>query len=228
MHRLLIETAARCPGGILPDNYIVFDSETTGTDPFSARVVQYGLCIVRARKPCAPVVQIVRHEGLQIPKQASDIHGITTERMLAEGTDSKEFLAEILQTLKMYEDAGYVLVGHNAVAFDAPLFEMEARRHNLDFRFHENSVIDTGALVKASQLRMYYEPSDTLRNFARRVAEVRAKGVFWSLDRYCYHMYKLERSGVSKEQAHDAGSDCLLTHFLFECLRELSQKEAAA
>ncbi len=49
MKRLLAEIAKRCPGGQLPDEYLVYDTETSGTDPAKDRILQHGFCIVRGR-----------------------------------------------------------------------------------------------------------------------------------------------------------------------------------
>lgn len=220
MQKLLAEIAKRCPGGHLPNDYLVYDTETSGTDPSKDRILQHGFCIVRDRKRVDSFSQLVRHEGLIIPAGATKVHGITTERMNKEGMPAAEFLPYLADTLRAYREAGLMFVGHNMIAFDAPLLEMEFRRAGIDFKFEAHEVIDTGALVKAIQLGMYFGLDDTLRNFARRVAEVHARGVFWSLDRYCYDTYDLGRSGIRKDAAHDAANDCILTHCLLETFRE--------
>jgi hypothetical protein len=107
------------------------------------------------------------------------------------------------------------------VRFDAPFIEYEIFRSGREFKFEPNSIIDTGMIVKGAQLGMYFNKHDTLRSFAARVCEVHATGVFWALDRHCWGTYRLgERTGLRKEDAHDAGVDCLLTHHVLEAIRE--------
>ncbi len=156
-----------------------------------------------------------------MPEGAANVHGITTERMNREGMPAKDFLPDVYETFMAYRKAGLMVVGHNMVAFDAPLLEMELRRSGFDFKFQPDEIIDTGMLVKASRLSMYFDQNDSLRDFARRVAEVRARGIYWSLDRYCYDQYDLGRSGIRKDAAHDAANDCALTHCLLETMREM-------
>ena len=48
--RLLSEVAKRCHDSRLPDTYLVFDTETNGTDPYSCKMLQIGLCFVRDGK----------------------------------------------------------------------------------------------------------------------------------------------------------------------------------
>lgn len=220
MTRLLSEIAKRCPGRRLPDEYLVYDTETSGTDPAKDRILQHGFAIVRGRQRVEMFSQIVKHEGLVVPQGAANVHGITTERMNKEGIPASEFLPEVYNTFKVYQQAGLMIVGHNMVAFDAPLLEMELLRNGSPFKFGPDEIIDTGMLVKADRLGMYFNQNDSLRDFARRVAEVRARGVYWSLDRYCYDAFDLGRSGIKKDAAHDAANDCALTHCLLETLRE--------
>ena len=76
--------------------YLFFDTETTGipqnykapctdTDNWP-RLVQLGWILTDANgQELGRGNRIVRPDGFEIPTAASDVHGITTERALAEG-----------------------------------------------------------------------------------------------------------------------------------------------
>jgi DNA polymerase III epsilon subunit-like protein len=221
MKKLLHETAHRCHGGKLPDSYLVCDSETSGVDPKTCRILQYGFAVVIDRKVEDHFTVMMNHGNIDIHPKALEVHGIDAVRMAAEGVEVAEGMKLIFDTLKKWCARGLMFVGHNMIRFDAPFIEYEIYRSGHEFRFGENDIVDTGIHVKASQLGMYYEPTDTLRSFAARVNKHRAAGVYWALDRYCWDVYRLgERTGLRKEAAHDAGVDCFLTHHLLEALRE--------
>lgn len=221
MDRLLAETAKRCPDKKLPDTYMVFDTETTGTKIASSRIVQYGFCHVEDRKVLRSYSFLVNHgPDLEIPEGAFKVHGIDVKKTLAEGVPFKELIHQIVDLFDEWRKSKLMFVGHNMMSFDAPLFEQEARRAERPFKFEENEILDTGMVVKATQLGMSFRLNDTLRSFGKWVSNVRARGIYWSLDRYCYAHYKLkELSGIDKDAAHDAAVDCLLTHYLLERLR---------
>jgi DNA polymerase III epsilon subunit-like protein len=227
LQRLLQETAARCPGGKLPDTYLVFDTETSGVDPYNDAILQFGFCVVSNRRMADRFAYIARRPPeLRIAPEAVRVHGIDHARMQKEGVAPSELLPLVFDTMEAFRANGFLYAGHNMVSFDAPFLEREAMLFGRPFKFGDNEILDTGMLVKAARLGMYFNPSDTLRSFSRRVSEVRAKGVYWSLDRYCYDAYNLGRSGIKKGDAHDASVDCLLTHTLLETLREQAEQPA--
>lgn len=61
-----------------------FDLETTGTDPFEARMVQASVMVIGANFGVVARRWLV-NPGVEIPAEAAAIHGITTERARAEG-----------------------------------------------------------------------------------------------------------------------------------------------
>lgn len=221
MSRVLEEVSKRCPGGKLPETYLVMDTETSGIDLYKDRAIQYGFCFVHKGKVTNTFAQIVNRAGLVIPIGAYKVHGIDNVKMASEGIDPKWFVQEVSKILTDWRSTGNMFVGHNIMAFDAPMFELESTIQGCPFKFEANEVVDTGMLVKAAQLGMYMDGRESLRDFYRRVAEVRAKGVYWSLDRHCYPKYDLERrTGISKDSSHDAGVDCVLSHAVLEALKE--------
>lgn len=117
-------------------NYLFFDTETTGLprsrsrsqarDDVSnwPRLVQIGwiLCDEEGERLDARE-RIVRPAGFTIDRGAVAVHGITTERALAEGVALKSVLRELAEVV---ERSG-VLVGHN-VDFDRNVLAAESIR----------------------------------------------------------------------------------------------------
>lgn len=222
MRDLMLAVAKRCPGGKLPENYIILDSETTGTDIKQAAVLQWGFCVVEQRKPRANFSTYVkRPSSLQIDPMALKLHGIDHAVLEKHGEDPYEVMSAVIENLEAWRRRGFMFSGHNLMRFDAELLEREAKELGLHFRFGDNEVIDTGMLVKASQLGLPFKDKDSLRSYYERVSNVRAT-VKWSLDRHCIKHYKLARF-VNQDvidKAHDAAIDTLLTHHLFEVMRD--------
>ncbi|MGL5828121.1 MAG: exonuclease domain-containing protein [Angustibacter sp.] len=100
------------------------DCETTGVDPLADRIVQCALA------PSAGAArQWLINPGVDIPAGASQVHGLTTEFVVAHGLPPRQAFAEIAAELARYSRAG--LVVFNA-PFDLPLLRAEFNRHGLE------------------------------------------------------------------------------------------------
>lgn len=98
---------------------------------------------------------IVKPEGFDIPKQASDIHGITHERALAEGCR----LQDVLQVI--YEDINdsTIIVGHNLNGYDYNIIGSELIRAKFPAIKPPRRRIDTMLeLIKFCNIRGPYGP----------------------------------------------------------------------
>jgi len=106
---------------------LALDTETTGTDPESARIVQ--VCVGMSQRPghWEPWTRIL-NPGVPIPTEATDVHGITDARAAEEGMDPREALAHVHLTLSQAAERGVPVVAHNA-SFDLSLLDRELRRH---------------------------------------------------------------------------------------------------
>lgn len=104
---------------------LFFDTETTGLparygappedlDAWgSARLVQLSWILDADRHELSRGDLIIKPSGFEIPKEASDIHGITTTYADMEGVDLKKAVYYFLGAARMAD----VLVGHN-IEFD--------------------------------------------------------------------------------------------------------------
>jgi len=112
---------------------LVFDTETTGflrgtvwTAESQPHVVQFaGVVLDDELRRIHTFAQIVKPEGWEIPEQAADVHGITTEYAMKHGWPSSH-------VLRWFDDAFHeceTIVGHN-VDFDMGMMHVEhARRY---------------------------------------------------------------------------------------------------
>ncbi|HNX68880.1 MAG TPA: 3'-5' exonuclease [Candidatus Omnitrophota bacterium] len=117
--------------------YLFFDTETTGLpkswrEPTSnvgnwPHVVQIAWVQCDETGACETLKDyIIRPEGFVIPESASKIHGITTERALAEGRPLGEVLGEFLEAVR----TSAVGVAHN-LDFDEKVIEVEFLRKGM-------------------------------------------------------------------------------------------------
>lgn len=129
--------------------YLIFDTETTGLPqnykaPLTdfdnwPRLVQIAWQLHEPNgKLVAAKNLIVKPEGFTIPYNSAQIHGITTERALAEGHDLKEVLAEFKEDI----DRATSGVGHN-VEFDYNIVGAEYLRAELKNELEDLTPLDT-------------------------------------------------------------------------------------
>ncbi|WP_317446042.1 3'-5' exonuclease [Streptomyces collinus] len=108
---------------------IGFDLETTGTDPYEARIVTGAVIEVRAGEPVGRR-EWLADPGVEIPADAVAVHGITNERAAAEGRPADRVADALAEVLTGYWKTGVPVVAYNA-AFDLTLLSAELRRHGL-------------------------------------------------------------------------------------------------
>ena len=112
------------------DTLAVFDLETTGIDVESSRIVSAHVGVIDATGAIIEKTDWLADPGIEIPEQASAVHGITTERARAEGRPSIEVVGEIIASLNDVFARGLALTIYNA-PYDLTLLNREARRHGL-------------------------------------------------------------------------------------------------
>lgn len=94
---------------------LAFDLETTSANPKQARIVTSALVRIDGRD-----VQKIEHladPGIEIPQEATNVHGITTEKARAEGRPHEEVLKDTVDAIKAAWEDGLTLIVYNA-AFD--------------------------------------------------------------------------------------------------------------
>lgn len=161
-----------------------FDLETTGTDVETDRIVT--ACVV----PCGgnqPVWSTawLADPGIEIPAQATAVHGITTARARAEGRPAIKVIGEIVAALTKAVINGIPIVAMNAT-FDLTLLDREARRHGI------TPLTDTvSKQLRVLDPRVLDKQYDPYRRGKRTLTDL------------CRHY------GVALEGAHTADADAL-------------------
>ncbi len=119
------------PTGASPLNLIeavALDTETTGLDPQSARIVQFGTIHVSKGKTVdTSALEQVINPGVPIPPASSAIHGIFDKDAAAAPTLPKAWKSLI-------DAMGSRLVIGHSIGFDIAVLEAEAKRHSLPFK----------------------------------------------------------------------------------------------
>jgi DNA polymerase-3 subunit epsilon len=110
---------------------IALDLETTGLDPLDDRIVQAAVVVVAEDGTVSDQSwDGIVDPGVPIPAEASNIHGITTERARREGMPPVEALQVIARLINDAADREIPLVIYNA-PFDWPFVLAEAQRHGV-------------------------------------------------------------------------------------------------
>lgn len=111
-----------------------FDTETTGVDVFSdeTRIVTCAFIMSPGEDQPNQTLEWMMDPGMEIPTEASDVHGISTETAREHGMDYKEGLQKIADTLSYTIQSGIPLTAYNG-AFDATLLRVEFLRVGVDF-----------------------------------------------------------------------------------------------
>lgn len=163
------------------DTLGVFDLETTGIDVRTSRIVSAFVGVIGPDGAVLESNSWLADPGVEIPAQASAVHGITTERARADGRPAPEVTAEIVAALADLFSRGIAVTIYNA-PYDLSLLANEALRHGVDPLFEPAPIIDPLVLDKVV---------DRYRK-GKRTLEVSS-----------------EFYGVTLSDAHDAGADAV-------------------
>ncbi|WP_307821438.1 exonuclease domain-containing protein [Subtercola lobariae] len=109
---------------------VVFDLETTGIDVETSRIVTANVSVIDHLGDTLSRLDWMANPGIPIPEQASAVHGVSTERAVAEGRVAADVIAEIVDALTAALDDGLSLVIYNA-PYDLTLLDREARRYGI-------------------------------------------------------------------------------------------------
>ena len=123
-----------------------FDLETTGIDITKDRIVEISILQVYPNGNKESKTWLV-NPTIPIPKAASDVHGITDERVAGEPT-FKELAKQIHNMIKDSDLAGY-----NSDRFDIPLLAEEMLRAEVDFDLGNRVSVDVQTIFHKMEQR---------------------------------------------------------------------------
>ncbi len=127
-----------------------FDLETTGEGREIARIVTVTLVFVGGGQP-TDTVSLLADPGMEIPAEATAVHGVTTERARAEGLKPGEVLEVVASRLARAWKNGPV-IGFNVV-YDLTVLDREIRRHQGSALDVSGPVIDPHVIDRALDRR---------------------------------------------------------------------------
>ncbi|MGW1023494.1 exonuclease domain-containing protein [Streptomyces sp. NPDC002577] len=180
---------------------VAFDTETTGVDVETDRIVSAAVVVQDAAGLRARVTRWLVNPGVPVPEAATAVHGLTEDHLQRNGRWPAPVMEELARALAEHVAAGRPLVVMNA-PFDLTLLDRELRRH------------------RASSLSHYLE-SSPLCVLDPRVLDKH-------LDRYRKGRRTLtdlcEHYGVVLDGAHDAAADALAA---LDVVRAIGRRFAA-
>lgn len=107
-----------------------FDLETTGRNARAARIVTASIVVLASDGSVESHHEWLADPGVEIPEEAAQVHGVTTERARAEGRPAVEVVTEVAGLLQSLFDSGIPVVAFNAV-YDFTVMAAECARHGL-------------------------------------------------------------------------------------------------
>lgn len=125
---------------------VFFDLETTGVNVAKDRIVEISILKVFPNETKESKTWLVNPE-MDIPKETSDIHGITNEKVANEPT-FKELASDISTMIK-----GCDLAGFNSNRFDIPLLAEEMLRVGMDFDMKNRVAVDVQVIFHKKEQR---------------------------------------------------------------------------
>ncbi len=125
---------------------VFFDLETTGINIASDRIVEISILKILPNGNKESKTWLVNPE-MEISKEASEIHGITNERVVTEPTFN-ELAKQVSDMIK-----GCDLAGFNSNRFDIPLLAEEMLRADVDFDMKNRVAVDVQVIFHKKEQR---------------------------------------------------------------------------
>lgn len=117
---------------------LALDTETTGPDPATARVVELGAVYFRNGDRLGPPLNVRINPGVPIPAGASEVHGIT-DAMVADAPTFADVAPRLLAHIEGRHARAHfginerpLVVGYNILHYDEPVLSGEFGRNDAD------------------------------------------------------------------------------------------------
>lgn len=168
------------------ENLAVLDTETTGVNPEQHRVVSCTIATLNGDGDVTERYDWLLDPGVEIPEQATRVHGISTEVARASGMEASVGIAQIVAQLSSMFERGYPVVVYNA-PFDLSMLRAESARYGTPWLTDRIPPVDLtiiDPLIIDRQVDRYRKGKRTLELVAAHY-------------------------GVTLDGAHDAGEDAI-------------------
>lgn len=151
---------------------VFFDIETTGLDIVTSKIVQIA-CIKLKMDGTQEEKEMLINPQMPIPKEVSEIHGITDEMV----KDAPTFSQIAKSLYGFFEDCD--IAGYNSDLFDIPLLSQEFSRQNIVFpnwEYNQVDILRYERLLRPNKLSDVYQryTGKELENAHNALADVRA------------------------------------------------------
>jgi DNA polymerase-3 subunit epsilon len=108
---------------------LAIDTETTGPDPTTARIVTDDVVHIDAATGTFDAHGYLADPGVEIPAEATAVHGIHTERARENGMAAADVVLLLLDDIESAWRNGWPVVAFNA-SYDLTVIDRELRRHH--------------------------------------------------------------------------------------------------
>lgn len=125
---------------------VFFDTETTGPDPNYDRIVEISLLKLYPDNK-KDIMTLRVNPQIKIPKEATNIHGITNEDVAHEKTFGE--IAPLL--LEFFHNSD--LAGYNVTRFDSLILKNEFEKNGFQFNLEDKKIIDVMTIFHLMEKR---------------------------------------------------------------------------
>ncbi len=182
---------------------VVFDTETTGTNPRMDRIIEIACVKIRPDGSREQFVQRL-NPGIPIPAASTAIHGIR-ESDVASSPRFRDVASALAAFLE-----GADLAGYNITGFDLPVLRVEFLRAGVPFEITDRRIVDAQRIFFAREprhlaaaARFYCQTDHAGAHGALADAEMTARVLAGQLQRYA----ELPRTVVELHEQFCAGLD---------------------
>jgi DNA polymerase-3 subunit epsilon len=177
-----------------------YDLESTGVNAHEDRIVQAAVVRIKAEQR-PQITTWLTNPGVEIPEEATAVHGITTDHARVHGQDPDQVLFELTGRIALAMGHGIPVVAFNA-PYDLSMLEAENRRHGIDTLASRLGGKPLGPVIDPMVLDKYVDPYRKAI-CANNKVPCGCGAVDKKLTSLCLHY------GVQHVGAHDAAGDAL-------------------
>lgn len=197
----------------LPNDYIIFDIETTGFSGTKDKCLEIGALKVVDGKVIS-TFEVMMDHGIAEEQYIPHINGITIEEITKKG-----LMPDVaFDHFRHFIAINLPIIGHNIIKFDIPFLDGNFPGFGkIDF-----DIYDTAVIYKAMKCGIEMNEDESFSEFAKRVLGAKQYyGVKYSMDT-AIQEFGLDKTNITQ---HRALGDCYLTNQLYQILCQKQTKK---